>query len=160
MPGTTHQHLIARDLIARADDLALAQRLETLAHDLSDAATPRDLAAAAQQALHAADAACAIDPDADAALPERVAAIAALSGVGAALLFGAAPPVRRNLADALTALAARLRGAGDGAGAPHGGADARAAANAAIHAAAASRAADVAAAAILVAAAVNRAARR
>jgi len=141
---------------AHADALAPAQTLAALARalrDLDDVASPRDVAHAARRALCAA-ALHAADREPDGASNADAAAIAALCAVGAALILDAAPTVRRNLADALAALAARL-GADDGEAPP----DAGAAARAALDAAAAERNAAVVAATLLVAATVNRAAR-
>jgi len=140
---------------AGADALAPAQTLAALARDLrdlDDVALPRDVAHAAQRALCAA-ALHAAECNPDGASNADAAAIAALCAVGAALILDAAPTVRRNLADALAALAARL-GADDAA--PP---DAGAAVCAALDAAVAERNAAVVAATMLVAAAVNRAAR-
>jgi len=141
---------------AGADALAPAQTLAALARDLrdlDDVALPRDVAHAAQRALCAA-ALHAAECNPDGASNADAAAIAALCAVGAALILDAAPTVRRNLADALAALAARL-GADDGETPP----DAAAAVCAALDAAVAERNAAVVAATMLVAAAVNRAAR-
>ena len=143
---------------AGADALAPAQTLAALARDLrdlDDVALPRDVAHAAQRALCAA-ALHAAECNPDGASNADAAAIAALCAVGAALILDAAPTVRRNLADALAALAARL-GADDGETPPDAGAAVRAALDAA--AAAAERNAAVVAATLLVAATVNRAAR-
>ena len=141
--------------VARAAVLAPAQTLAALARDLrdlDDVAAPRDVAHAAHRALCAA-ALHAAECNPDGASNADAAAIAALCAVGAALILDAAPTVRRNLADALAALAARL-GADDAA--PP---DAAAAVCAALDAAVAERNAAVVAATMLVAAAVNRAAR-
>jgi len=142
--------------VARAAVLAPAQTLAALARDLrdlDDVAAPRDVAHAAHRALCAA-ALHAAECNPDGASNADAAAIAALCAVGAALILDAAPTVRRNLADALAALAARL-GADDGETPP----DAGAAVCAALDAAVAERNAAVVAATMLVAAAVNRAAR-
>jgi hypothetical protein len=148
---------LSRGAGARADAPAPAQTLAALARalrDLDDVASPRDVAHAAHRARCAA-ALHAADREPDGVSNADAAAIAALCAVGAALILDAAPTVRRNLADALAALAARL-GADDGETPPDAGAAVRAALDAAV----AERNAAVVAATLLVAAAVNCASRR